>query len=270
MEDVKVNMVPITDLRSPPILYKYRDWNVSFHKKLIFEPSIYLSAPSDFEDPIDCKNPIRYDLLTDFEIFDKYFRESINKNNRFDYFHHFEWAGNWFLKNPLRDPIQVNLIETEALIEFNERFGVLSLTADPLNKLMWEKYGNKNKGFCIGYDGKLLFDFLGGGSEVIYRDCLPIIKPFGDLMLQHHKQVFYKEMKWFFEKEYRTHKSWPYRITKDVRNVIIAKKCIVEVIFGTEMPNAHRLEIENYLYMNLPHVKIIKTMIDGDEIKFCT
>ena len=242
MDNIEVNMMPIEDLQSPTVLYKYRDWNDAYHKKLILEPSVYLSAPSDFKDALDCKNPIRYDLLTDIEIFEMYLNQSKIKNLEFDFSHHFEWAGNWFLKSPLRDPIQRYEIEIETAKEFNERFGVLSLTSDPLNLTMWHEYSNKKKGFCIGYNSELLFNYLGGGGEVIYCDILPVIKPFEELMIQHNKQVFYKKREYDFEKEYRTHKFWPTRVTKRERNILIAKECLVEVIFPPESVKSSKVK----------------------------
>ena len=73
-------MIAINEYGEHLTVYKYRDWGKPFHRKLLLEPSVYLSAPSDFEDPLDCKIPIRYDLLTDIEIFDQYYKESKSKN----------------------------------------------------------------------------------------------------------------------------------------------------------------------------------------------
>lgn len=256
MDNIKVNIRTVEDLKAPPILYKYRNWDDDFHKKLILDPSVYLSSPVDFEDPLDCKNKVRYDLLTDSEIFERYISESKIQNVDFEDIQHYDWALMWFSKSPLRDPIQRSDIEIKTSKDFNERFGILSLTADPLNNTMWEKYANNNKGFCVGYDSKLLFDFLGGGSEVIYQDILPIIKPFEDFFIQHHKQVFYKETKWSFEKEYRTHRIWDRGVSKCERNIRITKECIIEVILGGDIPKDHRFEIEDLLVTNMPHVQI--------------
>lgn len=38
----------------PKILYKYRDWNNVFHKKILTENRVYFSSPSKFEDQYDC------------------------------------------------------------------------------------------------------------------------------------------------------------------------------------------------------------------------
>lgn len=128
-------------------------------------------------------------------------------------------------------------------------------------------YSDDNKGFCIGYNSKLLFTFIGGGSEVLYTDSLPIIKPFEDYYIQHHKQVFYKEKKWSFEKEYRTHKTWPKPAKLSDRNITITKECIEEIYFGINTPEEDLIEIKNLLDSYMPHVKIYNIVSEGGRLK---
>lgn len=267
---VKIEYVDYEDLEAPLVLYKYRDWSNPFHKKVLVEPSIYLAAPSDFEDPLDCKTPIRYDLLADYELFDNYLNESKRLNKHFNTFQkHLDWAGSWFLKSPINDPKRLKEIDDAATKGYDERIGILSLTEDPLNILMWDKYSNHLKGFCVGYNSHLLFRFLGGGRIVEYCKELPIIKPFEEPFSVHFKRVYHKEDKWSFEKEYRTHKFWPDRASEKERNVRISKECIVEVIFGPNISAEHKQEIENIIKLKLPKVKLIETKLET-EIKFCT
>ena len=39
----------------PEILYKYRSWDDSFHKKVITHRELFFSPPTWFEDPKDCR-----------------------------------------------------------------------------------------------------------------------------------------------------------------------------------------------------------------------
>lgn len=250
-------MVSYDEAKVPKILYKYRDWSNDYHKKLLYDPSVYLSAPSDFEDILDCKNPVRFDLLTGFEIFDRYFNDSLKENKGFNYMQHFQWAGEWFKRSPIHNSTLLKQIQLENANDFDKIIGVLSLTADNSNAKMWEKYANNNKGFCLGYNSKILFNFLGGGSEVLYRDVLPIIKPYDSFESIYHKQIYYKESKWSFEKEYRTLKIWPDYVLKSGRNIMITNECISEIILGSAMPLGHIQEIEYILKSKMPHVKII-------------
>jgi len=47
----------------PSILYKYRDWEDDYHKRMLTEDEIFFASSEDFNDPFDCAVPIRYDAL---------------------------------------------------------------------------------------------------------------------------------------------------------------------------------------------------------------
>ncbi len=113
MDKIKLKRMPLENIDIPNLLYKYRTWSKEYHRQAFTQPCIYFSAPIDFEDPLDCKNPVRYDLLTEFEIFDHYFQESKKFNPRFNHFEHLDWAGHWFMKSPLRDPYQLKDVESK-------------------------------------------------------------------------------------------------------------------------------------------------------------
>ncbi|HTA27228.1 MAG TPA: hypothetical protein VK809_05535 [Bacteroidia bacterium] len=55
-------ILPLPDMY-PPVVYKYRDWNNNFHKRTVLNLELFLSSPSNFNDPFDCKIPIAYRLL---------------------------------------------------------------------------------------------------------------------------------------------------------------------------------------------------------------
>ncbi len=255
--DLKVNVNPkFKDLGSQKVLYKYRDWSNDFHKKMLITPSVYLSAPKDFEDPLDCVNPTRYDLLTDSQIFYKLYTESKKKNPHFDYKEHWDWAYYWFLQTPLRNPLEFMIIELITASAFNDRFGVLSLSENPYSLKMWEKYGADNKGFCIAYNGEKLFNFVGSGCKVTYTDDLPRINAFENFMTQHFKQIFFKTTFWTFEEEYRLHKIWDRPVTIQERNITISNECILEVLLGYDISESDKNEITTFIKSNLPNVKI--------------
>lgn len=193
-------------------------------------------------------------------------RESLTLNPDYEYFQHCNWAGKWFQNGSLRNLQPLYETEIDTSKEFNERFGILCLTADQLNIKMWDEYVNHKKGFCVGYDSKRLIEYM-GGSIVIYDDDLPVIKPFEDPLIQFYKKIFFKESKYSFEKEFRMYKFWSL-IPLD-RNVKIEKECIFEILFGPDIIPKDKFEIERYMRFHLPHVKLIETKFDGNEIKFC-
>jgi len=61
----------ITETKLPKTLYKYRDWSNRFHRRLISNQELYFAKPSDFNDPFDGNIPIRWDLMTEEDCFNK-------------------------------------------------------------------------------------------------------------------------------------------------------------------------------------------------------
>jgi Mg2+ and Co2+ transporter CorA len=262
-----VNVKTLNDLNSiPPILYKYRSWDDHYDKTILTEQHIFFAAPTSFEDPLDCKNKVRYDLLTDEEIFQKYLSDSQSKNPNFSKDEHRKWAKKHFEKSPLRNSAILDQMQKKKFEEYDKRMGVLSLTADPRNIRMWEKYSNNHKGFCVGFNTKSLFRSLGGGGMVDYVKELPEIHPFHSYEEQHYLQVFKKLAKWDFEKEYRTHifssspKSKVDRIVKVPAN---SYNCL---IIGAQMHKNQKEDLIKSMTKELDHIEVLEAVIDDGKV----
>lgn len=160
--------------------------------------------------------------------------------------------------SPLANPGELNKLIEKFNSDFNNRFGVLSLTANPNNEDMWEKYGNSHKGFCVGFDtGKLFEAESMGGGEVQYSDELPTIDFINDdFKTKHIKNIFFKETKWQFEQEYRLHKMWKNDISNAERNIKLPEDCIAKIILGKKMSDENKEEIKSLALRKYPHIKI--------------
>lgn len=72
----------------PKTIYKYRNWTSDFHKKVLTLNQLYLSSPSDFNDPFDCRIAKNHYLLDTPEKIEKYIKgindhiEFLNKAGR--------------------------------------------------------------------------------------------------------------------------------------------------------------------------------------------
>ena len=227
----------------PKTVYKYRSWSDNFHKEIISEQIVFMARPTSFEDPLDCKLVKRYDLLTDDDIYNKYLQSSKQDNPTWTRQQHRKFARNWFKKSPMRSQEHIKQMQSEHFTEFDNRFGVLSLTANPKLYAMWDKYSDQHKGFCVGFDTKKMFKHLGGGGEVAYYEMLPDILPFDSYEEEHFKQVFSKEVKWSFEEEYRTHRFYKEPATIAERRIKLTKECYTEIIFGAYISENHKQEI---------------------------
>lgn len=249
----------------PSILYKYRFWNDNYHKDVISKGIVFLAPPTSFEDPKDCKLFKRYDLLTHNEIYSHYYKDSIKNNNNWTRQQHRKFARDWTKKSPMRNKENIKKMQEKHFLEFDKRFGVLSLTANPKNFDMWEKYADSHRGFCVGFDAKLLFDLVGSGGEVIYYDLLPDILPSDSREIEYIKQTYSKESKWSFEEEYRTQKFFPSPAKIDDRCIKLPKDCIKEIIFGESLSSDERGEIISICIENNFNVEYFEEKIYSNE-----
>ena len=227
-----VSQIDFEELELPDLVYKYRKWSDPNHKTILSDQIVFMSSPSDFEDPKDCKSQKRYDLLTDKEIYTYYLNHHKTKYPEKSRQQHRKYARDWFKKSAMRHPDFINKKLKNDLKEFFEHFGVLSLTANPNSELMWIEYSEDHHGFCVGFKPKIMFEFLGGGGKVEYYDRLPIIYPNDSFEKEHFKQIFCKEKKWKYEEEYRTHMYYKEVASNEDRKIKIPKECYSEVIFG--------------------------------------
>ena len=118
-------------------------------------------------------------LLTEEEIYDLYFKSSLELNQHFSVEQHKNFALKNQKKGLLLDKERIRELEKFFFDNFNKRFGVLSLTAIRDNVTMWDYYANHNKGFCIGFHSIALCktsNLFGGGGIMNYYNVLPIIK----------------------------------------------------------------------------------------------
>lgn len=243
-------------ISKPSLVYKYRSWNKSpLHDNLLLKNHLYLSAPSDFEDQMDCKNPIRYDLLTDQETkfwIEKTFRGLHPKYNDDSVRRHVDF---YYERNGFKNDAYLKRFRSSEWNDYNKMAGVLSLTVNPLSEALWMKYGDSNAGIAYGFDTDLLIRStqIPTGGIVQYVDELPVIHPFHDQMEQIMIRIFFKTKEWAFEQEYRLKD-----FTHAGRLRTFSDQALTEVILGKEFDMAQFAEIIEVLKAKGAHVKLFK------------
>jgi hypothetical protein len=267
------NERPGTDEPSwPEIVYKYRDYKALFHRNILTHRQLFLAPPSSFEDPLDCKNPIRYDLLSEEDIYRKYLHYSYEDPEHVGWSkqRHKKYARDFTKNSPIKDKGAIQKYAVDSFYEFDSRFGVLSLTEIPDSFRMWKKYSKEHTGFSVGFKPKIMFPFLGGGAKVEYCDDLPIIlpNPKDEPEVQHYKQVFFKLKNWTFEQEYRTHKfSANGPLTAEARTIVMPAEAYSEIILGAKIDPAVKLQILSDVDTHLPGIKIRQAFLEGEVVK---
>lgn len=250
----------------PESVFKYRKWNDNYQKTIITNKTVFMAKPTSFEDKKDCKLLKRYDLMTNQNIFNKYIDLSKSDNPTWNREKHRQHAKQMSKNSPMKNIEYVKKVQEQDFLEFDKRFGVLSLTANPINLKMWNKYSDDGKGFCVGFHPKMMFTFLGGGGKVIYYKELPTILYNDDFHVEHFKQVFSKEDIWSFEEEYRTHKFYKNPPTDTERCIVLPTEAYKEVIFGWAAPENMINEIKEACIIENLQVEFKRTTIADNEI----
>jgi hypothetical protein len=260
--------VPFEELDLPGTVYKYRVWTDPKHRTILTQREVFFAAPKSFKDPLDCKNPIRYDLLKEEDIYNKYLLASKEKNPSWSRQQHRKFARDWTKISPLKDKDYIKQAQEESFEDFNSRFGVLSLTANPANCKMWTEYGKDHTGFCVGFNPRVMFKFFGGGGIVNYVDELPIIMPMPihDFDTQHNLQVFSKLKKWIYEEEYRVHKFSSNPYGENERVIVLPEEAYSEIILGAKIDPEYKIQIIDACMKNLSRVTLKQAHLKKDSL----
>jgi hypothetical protein len=268
MEIVSRKYKTIEEIEVDEVLYKYRNFENVNHISMLSDLEIFFAAPTSFEDKLDCKIPIRYELLTNQQIFEKYLSDSYERNPKFTRRQHREWAKGWARKSPIKNKARLLKFRDDEFNEYDKRLGILSLTANNSSSEMWNKYSNNQTGFCVGFHTKALFKFLGGGGPVQYVDELPTIKPtpWHSFDEQRYLREFSKLRYWEFEEEYRTMIFGKDGLDADSRKRKLTADVYKEIIIGDKITNENKTKIEAIMKETLPNVIIRRQKISDNKI----
>jgi len=161
------------------------------------------------------------------------------------------------------------------LEHFRDKVGVLSLTADPANAVMWAHYADQSRGVCVGIE----FDRPGFESyrpsepfyeefatvfrmgQVAYRKIRPGLQTDVDTATYIHDAFFTKFEDWAYEREWRLLR--PHRDCLNVPGVPVAlyqipAGCIAHVVMGLDMSedNARKvLEVSHKMTFDVSKIE---------------
>lgn len=240
------------------VLYKYRTWKDENHKDLLRKGVVYFAAPDSFEDTFDCNLP---EIFPEGEkLFQMFYKKSIEINPNFTKKQHIEFATYWCKHSPI-----ANVAERDKLLEFfrkefSDRHGILSLCKTPNNNAMWEKYGDNNKGYCVGFDASVLVNYCSGGGDVQYVKGIPSIDFINDSNdVRIEKQVFSKSQVWAFEDEYRFLRIGKGKaLTPQERVLVFPSNSVKVVCLGKNMEDKHKVEIKEIVKEKYSNADIIE------------
>lgn len=249
--------VPIGQLDTPAILYKYRDYENSYHRLILEKGEIYLPSVNEFNDPQDCNLPFRYreKELTEENIFRKCLEISRRAYPSFTEEEHHERAYREQRARSIFDEHHLEQYDADLYRSICNTYGLYCLTQDETNFLMWSYYSNSHKGFCVGFNTEKLIrlKLFSLGGKVLYKNQFPKIPLFNNEDSFFLNIFFTKSKVWKHENEYRLlHKF------KTGKSHAIPIDIIEEVILGANFPEKDILGFTKQLTQILPHTKIFK------------
>ena len=245
--------------RFPKILYKYRDWNNDYHKRLLTDNELYFASANQYNDPFDCAIPYRFR------------EEELTKDNLFKlYLHlvkikHPDYSDSQLQAEAFKNQ-QADLIHDEQYQEkmeeefqdsFNKEFGIVSLTANRNNFLMWSHYAASHTGFCVGFNTDKLCKVTKGDrilEPVMYNETFPIFKLLDDLKdpVKNFKKANYAKSKvWEYENEYRILKMGMARKT-----LVLSEDTFAEVVLGCKLHQEVKSEVLALIKERFPKVSV--------------
>ena len=264
LKPVLIDYVDLENVQKPEIVYKYRSFNKGdiYHDNILYNNHIYMSAPSDFEDQFDCKNPTRYDILNEEETKEWISRKVREQHPKYNDRAVDNLVSELQARNKFKDEKWMAEFDEYEWKSYNDLTGIFSVSENSLSEEMWVKYGDNHKGVCYGFNTNTLIKScgLGGGGNVIYVPELPLIHPFDPIMVQATNRVFYKTDDWAFEQEYRLR-----TFTRAGRIRIYSDEVLKSVILGKDFDLSQLPIIIEQLVLKGRHAKLSKVILIGGE-----
>jgi hypothetical protein len=234
----------------PPVLYKFRRWDKNgkpggLDHRILTHLEAYFASPKDFNDPFDGKLGLGIEAKPTAEII-SYAQKLTRSPEEFDNF-----------KRGLEQDRASFLLDIRARLEtlFAARTGVLCLSPDSTNILLWSHYAGGHKGFCVGLDSRWLADesvpdptdLIIDHEQVKYESDYPQLNPFlsdeeaREWLAQQYR---YKSASWNYENEYRFVMIRIPKLNDSDRILKLSPKSIREVILGCSIEAADEIEIK--------------------------
>ncbi|MBI9036480.1 MAG: DUF2971 domain-containing protein [Bacteroidales bacterium] len=187
---IQYEVIPDKVIKSPEIVYKYYPLTQN-SCRVLKNKQIYASHPVQLNDPFDCNNNLINYKNVSLDFCRKFFKSSIPDDeiiNRFN-----------VDKNGL-----INQLSIEHYIGVFSRLGVISMTEDSLNMLMWAYYASSHAGFALSFDTSQLKSKFHGPFPMNYLEIFEQLE-FNEeeIYIDLLYQTNVKSINWQHEKEWR-------------------------------------------------------------------
>jgi hypothetical protein len=171
----------------PKIIYKYRNFENEFHKRIITHQEIYFAKTSEFLPSYDLKYSFDIGYIKNENNRRKYYKEELKLEN---------------INYPIIDNYIKEIIITEKLLDkleaksreyYESTFGIFSARETYKNENLWKIFTDNQKGFCVGFDFIKTFPLnqgFKGPVEYVKNEDLPKDKLLNNNNFDEFKNIF--------------------------------------------------------------------------------
>lgn len=228
--------------RFPKTVYKYRDLS-DWTYKIIENKSMWFAKPDTFNDPFDCN----LSEVTTYEASD--FLNFIDKFQEISLIQKKEITRQYQL-NPYG--IINKIVNSRKIL--NEK-GILSLSKNNSNILMWSHYANCHKGVTLGFDMHINLEFFLDPVIIDYCDSYNATNYLKDGFGMIKDNISKKSTYWKYEEEIRI-----YKPQSGLHEFI--PNALQEIHFGCKVEDNEINKFINHCKQNdFDHVKFFKAQI---------
>lgn len=246
-------------------LYHYQSFTDDTANRLertLCDRTIYMSKPSGFNDPWDCKPWFDVSILNDEREREQHLQWLMRTAN-------VEPADELLLRTDRRlMEAMIVLIRDGHIRAIDDQYRVYCLLPDALNPLMWAHYGDSHRGIALEFDARA--DQIMWAYRVHYRGTYPTIRMYEDEGNANLVPIFTKSNVWEYEREYRLLAEERQRERPNMlctRNSILrlAQGALVGVILGCQCDEDRARDlIDRHQHRFNPRLRVRRAKRVGD------
>jgi len=253
-------------------LYRYQ--KIDEHLKTVLTENIlYFCSPKDFNDPFDCQYLVTFKDCEEDDFKDfltRVFKYSCPNYRIEDIIRKVEdcialdmHKNQVFLKEKLK--IYQNLIKNDI-----DKLGMLCLSENKDDILMWSHYADRHEGVCLQFDKRVIDErFLNRIPNILekveYRKSYPSLRKYNNSSEVERAKLtmFTKESEhWNYEKEWRiiTHPK-----NEKERKIKYPEEMLTGIIFGCRITDEKKCQVKGWLKERKIKPKLYQASINEDE-----
>ena len=235
------------DAEIPTKLYKYRDTG-DFTEAIFISNEVHFASPEKFNDPFDSVFRIQDGGKRNKDVYDSGALQAIQEKNP-------EWSfevqrdaakavGTKIQADPSKKAR--SNFETKLANDTNRIAGILSLSAQNDNILMWSHYADEHKGICIEFRTDIEPSLFTQAHPVVYDEKYP--------QFDLHEVVTNEELRssaawmltksplWEYEQEWRV---LDFKVRNEEKS--FPAECISGVVLGCRIPANEKQKVERWV-----------------------